>query len=753
MTQGNNFDPNSEGQYVPSSPTREKQNNFSRDDVGEYTPPVATFSPEWQQDVASQAGHGLVQGTAQLLALPGTAVQAGSWLKNKAQDVYGNYQEATGSKPKGSTAQETALRKAQQEAAMTPGEKTGISANLLGLELPTSAGIDWILKKQFGFNPAEPKTDTGRYVKAAMEMVPATVLTGGGGLAARVGIGALSGASALAAEDAANAFNASDTTKAIAGLSGALVGGGIGSAGAGRLSKLLSPGNAALKDLAGAASKDIAGNQSNITRLVDPATGLPKIADTMVAQNIQGPNVRRAVGRAVGSNEEAGTKLGALNENLEARANQAPGNLKNVIGDTTGVTAAAPELADAVKAANQQHITNLYNISHANPNASNMVSPDLINAMQGNMVRSFAKEAESLATAHGSDIIPAALDAHNNLVGGNLAYYDRISKGLREAAVGLQPAQARDLEIARDKLLKAIHPLVPEYAAARGAAFDSFGQQNSVILGSKAIEIKDPFKINKLKQAFEASPGEHQEMFKQGLGYSLQNIAETNGPQALLKVIQNPVHQDLFKATIGMPALEAIQGRAIADKLLSNMKPYIPLETPAGRSMDIVRGGLGVNALTQLFTGDVVSAGLHAIPFAGAKLVELASHFQNDRKATAILRLISSTDPKDMQMFYNMVKNDPSTRSTIQKISEFARASALRNQVVQGQINEQSPDDRAPRKTGGKVSDSAKHERLLGRLMALTEKAKRTEEASTKPLLNAPDEAIVHALHVANAAI
>jgi hypothetical protein len=37
--------------------------------------------------------------------------------------------------------------------------------------------------------------------------------------------------------------------------------------------------------------------------------------------------------------------------------------------------------------------------------------------------------------------------------------------------------------------------------------------------------------------------------------------------------------------------------------------------------------------------------------------------------------------------------------------------------------------------------------------MALTEKAKRTEEAATKPLLNAPDEAIVHALHVANAAI
>ena len=83
------------------------------------------------------------------------------------------------------------------------------------------------------------------------------------------------------------------------------------------------------------------------------------------------------------------------------------------------------------------------------------------------------------------------------------------------------------------------------------------------------------------------------------------------------------------------------------------------------------------------------------------------------------------------------------TRAAIAKAANTGGASY--DQRAQG--------GRIDRKTGGKVSDSAKHDRLLGRLMALTEKAKRTEEASTKPLLNAPDEAIVHALHVANAAI
>ena len=67
--------------------------------------------------------------------------------------------------------------------------------------------------------------------------------------------------------------------------------------------------------------------------------------------------------------------------------------------------------------------------------------------------------------------------------------------------------------------------------------------------------------------------------------------------------------------------------------------------------------------------------------------------------------------------------------------------------------DQQSSGGRIERKSGGKVSDAAVHERLVGRLMSLAEKAKKGENATTEPLLNAPDEAIVKALHIANAAI
>jgi hypothetical protein len=53
--------------------------------------------------------------------------------------------------------------------------------------------------------------------------------------------------------------------------------------------------------------------------------------------------------------------------------------------------------------------------------------------------------------------------------------------------------------------------------------------------------------------------------------------------------------------------------------------------------------------------------------------------------------------------------------------------------------------------SGGKVS--SKKQMLVKRLMDLAEKAKKEVSKSTEPLLNAPDETIVKALHVANQAI
>ena len=60
---------------------------------------------------------------------------------------------------------------------------------------------------------------------------------------------------------------------------------------------------------------------------------------------------------------------------------------------------------------------------------------------------------------------------------------------------------------------------------------------------------------------------------------------------------------------------------------------------------------------------------------------------------------------------------------------------------------------RAQRASGGKISDVRRHEYLVNRLLTAAKDAKKATDNTTKPLLNAPDEAIVKALDVAQQAI
>jgi hypothetical protein len=67
-------------------------------------------------------------------------------------------------------------------------------------------------------------------------------------------------------------------------------------------------------------------------------------------------------------------------------------------------------------------------------------------------------------------------------------------------------------------------------------------------------------------------------------------------------------------------------------------------------------------------------------------------------------------------------------------------------------VNEQENARRPQRASGGPVSKRT-HEQLVARLMDLADKAKKDVNKDTKPLLNAPDEAVVKALAVAQRAI
>jgi len=67
-------------------------------------------------------------------------------------------------------------------------------------------------------------------------------------------------------------------------------------------------------------------------------------------------------------------------------------------------------------------------------------------------------------------------------------------------------------------------------------------------------------------------------------------------------------------------------------------------------------------------------------------------------------------------------------------------------------LEKYNSSDRTGRASGGKV-DADMHEKLVNRLMNMAKQAKKVSDKTTEPLLNAPDEAIVKALGVAQEAI
>lgn len=90
------------------------------------------------------------------------------------------------------------------------------------------------------------------------------------------------------------------------------------------------------------------------------------------------------------------------------------------------------------------------------------------------------------------------------------------------------------------------------------------------------------------------------------------------------------------------------------------------------------------------------------------------------------------------------------TQSLIPFAGSVPPAYTAFQELLDGAPEGQSGQPRPQRAAGGKVSENDTHERLVGRLMSLADKAKKTTQKSTEGLLEAPDEAIVHALKVAD---
>ena len=443
-------------------------------------------------------------------------------------------------------------------------------------------------------------------------------------------------------------------------------------------------------------------------------------------------------------------ELEAINTNLASRAASAPQSLGAFARTAAGVRQDAPELMEAIEAANRGQINMLYDIARSVPAASNMNSPGLQNAMSGSiMQRAQAEAARMAGSPVGTNIVVPTANS-----GGNLHFYDQVSRILSDdigqAIAAGRKSEAKDLTLLRKNLLREVDAVVPEFASARGAAFDNFGQQNAVKAGFESFSEKNPFNLRETLNAYNSSNPQQQDLFRQGLGYSLQQIAENSGTKQFLNYISKPQNEAFLSNVFGRDAVDAMKGSAVANNMLAGMRPYQIVYEQPSRVMDIARGGIGAEIAKDVSTGSIEGAGAKLMGLGATFGYGWLSHIQDKRKAMALLNYVQSTDPKDMARFYQMVRSDPSISSTYSKILKAMRTASVTEPHMRAEEG-QSTGGRIERREGGRVGID--HSGRAASLVRAAEAAKKQESKTTEPLLQAPDEHIVKALSIANEAI
>ena len=693
------------------------------------------------------------------MALPATVQQLSSAAAEAGRSVYGHGRELLGYEQPGATERASAARAAIKEGSAPASEREGkttrlylpgplgAAAEFLGVQgtsIPTSKGAEDIIRRALNLSSEPAKTGVGRYAEAGTRAVPSMLVGGPSGVIPKLVMGAGMGMGAQAGEDLARATSVDPVYGA---LPGALIGGYAGGKGAQALQSLTSPTASAAQQLAAATARDIAAGKGTFKGVYDEAGNVIAPGASIAEATAGGPTASRLIGKAGGiPYPNAVAELEAINTNLASRAASAPQSLGAFARNAAGVRQDAPELLNAVEAAEKIRVDNLYNIARNVPAASDINSPVLRNLMTRPIMRDLQNEATIAAKNYPEkNIIPPTGGSN-----GNLNFYDAISRSLRDKITSARPEEAKDLITLRKDLLNELDSIVPEFASARGAAFNKIGQENALTAGFESLSEKNPFKLNDILGAFRSSNPQQQDLFRQGLGYSLQQTAENNGTRQFLNYISKPRNEEFLSKVFDKETVAAMKGSAVAHNMLEGMRPYQIVYEQPSRVMDIARGGLGAEIAKDVSTGSIEGAGAKLMGLGATFGYGWLSHIQDKRKAMALLNYVQSTDPKDMARFYQMVRSDPSISSTYSKILKAMRTASVTEPHMRAEEG-QSTGGRIERREGGRVGID--HSGRAASLVRAAEAAKKQESKTTEPLLQAPDERIVKALSLANEAI
>lgn len=643
-------------------------------------PPTDTFSREGATDIAKAAGSGLAMGV--LADLPGIIGSTGQLYDIASQKLAGltaRGKEAFGFAPTGSA--EKAIKLAQQQAQQgkTEAELAGDVNKVFGVSFPTAQGMEKTIR---GIAPElsyAPETRAGKLVSSTLRAVPSGVVGGGTGLLTRAG---MAGASGFLSEAAGQAAEGTQYETA-ARLAGSFLG-PMGFNSMKNASMVLTgPGKSQTeKLLLDAIAKDIANGSSKMTpqqlKAAIDAGSSPGL------WNMGGAETRKLVEKLGYATPAAQDALENLNQRILQQSSASRDAMRDHIANTFNVTSDAFDIQQAIKNANQNEVRRLYTVLQTDPAARAVSSPNLDSFLQDVTFQKVAQNARDLATSARSGIIaPSATSP------GNIFFWDQVKRDLDDqinaAFRNGENNRGMMLKDLRKDMLSELDSTVPAYKQARDKAAESLGAQNAVEAGYNSVKgAPDTFKVGQTLNAFKTYTPDRKDMFRQGLASQLADISQQGGPEALLKLLENPSKKKLIEGVLTPDELNSILGRATAESMMNRTKAYAASFEDPNVQKQFVKAQVIYDmgpAMLSAARGDFSPIINILSTYAVTGTTGLFANKAMRKQAEQVMRLIGTDDPEQLKKLGEMIRKSPATQGFLGNMLD-----AMRNIAVRGTI-------------------------------------------------------------------
>ncbi len=670
-------------------------------------PPTETFSREGATDIAKAAGSGLAMGV--LADLPGIVGSTGQLYDIASQKLAGltaRGKEAFGFAPTGSA--EKAIKLAQQQAQQgkTEAELAGDVNKVFGVSFPTAQGMEKTIR---GIAPElsyAPETRAGKLVSSTLRAVPSGVVGGGAGLLTRAGMAGASGFLSEAAGQAAEGTQYETAAR--------LAGSFLGPMGFNSMNNaamvLTGPGKSQTeKLLLDAIAKDIANGSSKMTpqqlKAAIDAGSSPGL------WNMGGAETRKLVEKLGYATPAAQDALENLNQRILQQSSASRDVMRDHIANTFNVTSDAFDIQQAIKNANQNEVRRLYTVLQTNPAARAVSSPNLDSFLQDVTFQKVAQNARDLATSARSGIIaPSATSP------GNIFFWDQVKRDLDDqinaAFRNGENNRGMMLKDLRKDMLSELDSTVPAYKQARDKAAESLGAQNAVEAGYNSVRgAPDTFKVGQTLNAFKTYTPDRKDMFRQGLASQLADISQQGGPEALLKLLENPSKKKLIEGVLTPDELNSIVGRATAESMMNRTKAYAASFEDPNVQKQFVKAQVIYDmgpAMLSAARGDFSPIINILSTYAVTGTTGLFANKAMRKQAEQVMRLIGTDDPEQLKKLGEMIRKSPATQGFLGNMLDAMRNIAVRGTIgapVSQQVTAPAEESEQPRASAQQTFD------------------------------------------------